>query len=395
MRALLLGLCCSLAVKALVCPKATTHAPLSSSSLRVTQDPWSISDDWSTLSSEYPENTDFDPNTLSNQDLAFNTARELEAAGTATLSEEDLWISDVVDEIHNYYATLDDPPLYDTAIDKNKEVTKTESIDDMGDEIAMLIRCNERPEDMLIAEGRALPPLTDAEKNDVSQLVVLTEPSNCDATDFLRASVSKMFQQHATPDKTDGVLSLDRAGVAKWMTQSLRSERPVSAHEKCVLQTISDFSSYGSGRLVEEDLQSLYLTTIVGDISKVGAATISPARHFQLRKPFIDAVWRDIRNHYIISPVEQERKQLAEEIHAKNGVTAASSVGESVDTIMDECEILDWDYRPEEDDALSPRRQASGKKSSSKTIELAKDKKTPLYVRDGEFGTSINKKYGL
>jgi hypothetical protein len=62
---------------------------------------------------------------------------------------------------------------------------------------------------------------------------------------------------------------------------------------------------------------------------------------------------------------------------------------------MDECEILDWDYRPEEDDALSPRRQASGKKSSSKTIELAKDKKTPLYVRDGEFGTSINKKYGL
>jgi hypothetical protein len=102
-----------------------------------------------------------------------------------------------------------------------------------------------------------------------------------------------------------------------------------------------------------------------------------------LRLPFIDAVWRDIRNHSILSPVEAERKALVKEIQSQNGPIVAKGHG---NTIMDECEILDWDFS-----ADSPlhnhqdKQEASRSKSSHKTVDFASDKKTPLYVKDGKF----------
>jgi hypothetical protein len=354
-------------------------------SVRATKDAWSVADDWSSFSSDSQENSGFDSATLFNQDLAVNAARDIESAnGTATMNEEDLWINDVVDEIHNSFSTLDGPQLYDTSFDEEENGT-LQSMDDAGNEVAMLVRCNEVPEDLLISEGRLLAPLAEEEKNNPNQLVILTK-DECKATEFLRESVSKMFHQHASTDKIDGLLGMDRAGVAEWMTQSLRSEKAgrVSAHDKRVLITISDYSSHGSGRIFEEGLQELYLSTIVGDTSKL--STVSPARQLQLRRPFIDVVWRDIRNHNILSPVEQERQKLADEI-AKNGGGAKS--GSTDETIMDECEILDWDYRPEASTNTWEKTEASGIKNSHKKVELASDKKTPVRVRDGELGTSL------
>ena len=156
---------------------------------------------------------------------------------------------------------------------------------------------------------------------------------------------------------------------------------------------ISDFSSYGSGRLLEDDFQELYLRTIIGDTRKILSKQVAPKRHLQLRNPFIEAVWRDIRNHGILSPVEKERKLLADEIHAKHGynVGQTTTVGED---LMDECEILDWDYRPDTSTGKakshsSSRRNASGSKSSHKNMEMAPDNKTPLWIKDGEFGTFL------
>jgi hypothetical protein len=61
--------------------------------------------------------------------------------------------------------------------------------------------------------------------------------------------------------------------------------------------------------------------------------------------------------------------------------------------LMDECEILDWDHRFQKPKELSQsgssRREASGNRSSHKQVEMASDNKTPLYVRDGQFGKTL------
>mmetsp|Transcript_6602 Transcript_6602/g.11398 ORF Transcript_6602/g.11398 Transcript_6602/m.11398 type:complete len:586 (+) Transcript_6602:116-1873(+) len=357
---------------------------------------WSVADDWNALSEA---NIVVDTSIVFDGEYAKKVADEMvaESPPTEPLSEDDVWIRDIVDEIHNAFSTLDDQPLYDTSFDEpslDDEVVKEALQNDMGNEIAMLIRCNEAPESMLIAEGRALAPLTIEEKNDVSQLVVLTQDS-CMATDFLKNAVSNIFLQHAVKSPFDGVLSMDRAAIASWMTKSLQEEGEgkVSPHDKRVLKTLSDFSSYGSGRLVEENLQELYLFTIVGDVSNL--SSISPKRHFQLRKPFVDAVWRDIRAHGIISPVEEERLGMELKIRADNREMNPYSSGGTKSTkmdIVDECEILDWGFQASEttrsgqsQEKQQGRRSSSRGSNSHKLIEMADDNKTPLWMRDGEF----------
>ena len=354
---------------------------------------WSIGDDWSELSQE---STTPDSEILFNQDLARNAAREISAAATTTLSEEDLWINEMVDDIYNPLGSRDDPPLYDTGFET---YTKTISfLDEMGTEIAMLVRCNERPEELLIEGGRALPPLTDHERNNVNQLIQTADTEGTfQATDFLKEAVSAIFHQYAHEDLC-GELVLDHSGVAAWMTQSLgpQNEGRISPHDRRVLTYISKYSAYGSGHLTEANFQELYLATIVGDDPL--DTSVSVARQLELRQPFVDDVFRDIRNHGILSPIEEERKRLEDEIHAKHGNDdpAVHFKKDATDSIMDECEILDWDYRAEASQTkdpsfLSDRRQGSGSRSSHKVIDMASDGKTPLYVPEGRFGKQISR----
>jgi hypothetical protein len=349
---------------------------------------WSEADDWSLLSLESEQESTPDSEELYNQDLAWNAAKDFEAASVNVVSsQEDNWISSMVDEIHNSFATLD-VPLYDTSFEESGTVSN--DVDEMSNEIAMLVRCNEHPEDLLVSEGRALAPLTESERTNVFQLVsIVGEDSSIRPTECLNDSASKLFHQHATPDPVDDVLRLDRQGVAAWMTQALKSEKgqrlPVSAHDSRVLKTLSGFSSYGSGRLLEEDFQNLYLSTIVGVRPN---EKVSWKRHLALRQPYVDAVWRDFRNHGVLSPVEQERKQLAEEIKLKGVPTNTVKS----DTIMDECEILEWDYS-EHGAGANPvdRMTASGTMNSHKLVEMAPNTKIPLWVKDGDFGTFDNR----
>jgi hypothetical protein len=352
---------------------------------------WSVADDWTALSKASSSITTEDS-------IAFDGVYPVAVANDiVTASDEDVWIQDVVDEIHNSFSTLvDHPPLYDTSFEEPTMNIENSLENEMDDEIAMLIRCNEQPETMLIAEGRALPPLTQTEKNEVSQLVIEIEDGEIgksfQATEFLKDAVSNIFRQHATPSVFDGVLSVDRSGIASWMTTCLQQdgEGRVTPHDRRVLKTMSEFSSYGSGRLVQKEFQDLYLSTIVGDISNL--ASVSTKRHLQLRKPFIDAVWRDIRAHGILAPVEEERLALAEKIRNETQPISTMS-GATVTTtsasmdIVDECEILEWNggSLPEEHAASHKRRSSKGM-SSNKLLEMADDGKTPLRMRDGEFG---------
>ena len=146
--------------------KATTDYDVSPS--------WLETDDWSLLSWEKELNSSPDSESLFNQDLGWATARDFEAAtqDNATLSHEDVWLGSIVDEIHNAFATLEgEPPLFDSSFDESNTVTN--DIDAMSTEIAMLVRCNQQPDELLISEGRALPPLTESERNNIFQLVKL------------------------------------------------------------------------------------------------------------------------------------------------------------------------------------------------------------------------------
>jgi hypothetical protein len=273
---------------------SSTDDNLDGSSWSVSGDNWGSISDTSSVTDR--ENiSEFTNEMMTDDDVSPQTILQI--------SEEDNWIQDdvdeMIDEIHNAYSTLD-VNLYDTSFDEPSKVDNRikESIEnDMDDEIAMLIRCNERPTSLLIEEGRAIAPLTKEEKDDVSQLVVLNIDT-CEATKFLKDAVSKIFNEHAIHSVVDGVLSMDRTCIASWMTKSLQGEenRKVSAHDKRVLKTLSDFSTYKSGRLVEIDLQRLYLSCIVGDIPDL--SSVSPKRHLEFRKSFRDVVWRDIRGKY-------------------------------------------------------------------------------------------------
>jgi hypothetical protein len=337
---------------------------------------WTDADDWSKLSSA---NHLLDGSDVYDQDLVENAARELErTVKGGAVSPDDEWVSSMVDHIHDAFLTLEeDTPLYDTSFDEPQMI---EELGDMSNEIAMLIRCNEHPQELLISEGRALPPLSEHEKKNVYQLVSINGES-VQATKFLKESVSIIFRHHAVKDEDDSTY-LDRNGVAKWMSQALKTEEArVSAHDARVLRTISDFSSYGSGKLSESNFQDLYLTAVAGP--KIEHRKASWKRHLELRQPHVDAVWRDLRNHGILSPVEQERKVLAENLRGSR----STAIVPTAETIMDECEILNWDYSELKKAGTNPedRKTASSTMSSHKMLEMAPTTKTPLWMRDGQF----------
>lgn len=357
--------------------------------LQASKDSWSIADDWESLSSSSQENSSFDSGTLFNQNPADHAARQFEAQMGVDAQEEpdseDVWLTDAISEIQH---SVEGDNLYDTSFEEEDFSSSASAEEVMDQEIAMLVRCNEHPEDLLINEGRAVAELTEEEKNDPFQLVEFSEQHKFQPTQFLKTTVSKMFHEHSTPHELDEVLCLERKGIAKWMTKSLGSEEkwPVSAHEKRVLTTLSQFSRYGSGRLEKEDFERLYMSAIVGDVSKVGGkGGMSSERHLKFRQSNIDAVWRDIRNHGMLSPVEQERKRLIEQLQAKQPSNVQATVSD--DTMMDECEILDFNWEAtSKTESKWDKTHASGDFSSHGSVEMAKDKKTPLRIKDGEFG---------
>lgn len=361
---------------------------------------WGVGDNWSSLSNENPENTVPDTDEIFDEDLARQAAKRMEYTPDAAIkpSKEEEWISEAVDEVHNHgmFHSPDDPSLYDTGFESYTETVSF--LDEMGQQISMLVNCNKRPEDLLIREGRALPPLSDEEKNDVKQLVTQSkEDGEYEMTNFFREAVGEMFRQHAKSeeknenDKTP-TFYLDATGVAAWMTLCLDDVKhgKITRHDRRVLTTMSTYATYGTGRLELADFERLYLTAIKEFLN---GNTIKAGRDKKMELPTVDSIWRDIRNHGILAPIEVERQRLADDIRKEYGAASKEETkakGKHIDTLMDECEILEWiegtkvsSFVSGSDGADEP--DGKRKKSSYEMVELASDGETPLRMKDGEF----------
>jgi hypothetical protein len=175
--------------------------------------------------------------------------------GAIPLKDE---VDNAVEEIHSFAFRGDpsDPPLYDTEETLKQQNVSSEKLATSAEqEITMLVRCNQAPDRLLAGEGRALTPLTEAERRDVSQLMdavaCACDPASSGATatqqlgmtPFYVDAVANMFFEHAVAvpvtkdDKksSEELVVMNRDGVANWITKSLGSEGKVSKHDKRVL----------------------------------------------------------------------------------------------------------------------------------------------------------------
>mmetsp|Transcript_10007 Transcript_10007/g.22364 ORF Transcript_10007/g.22364 Transcript_10007/m.22364 type:complete len:618 (-) Transcript_10007:117-1970(-) len=407
-------------------PSCPSRTFISNTKLRASSNAgWSASDDWSRLSSESEL---IDTSAIFNADISGEAARALEkeaeeaadalasanagttatASATATAEDpDDALIADAVETIQN---SIDpsDPPLYDSPSSFAKYSSTDDAAEQAAREIGLLIRCNERPEDLLVSEGRALPVLTDEERYDVKQMVRVVEDEDGDeeryvATDFFALAVLQIFNEHATVSNDDGdndETVLDASGVASWLTKSLGDETHIAVgmHSKEVGTIMSRYGTYGSAVITEDQFQKIYLDAVVNAMRAQERRGPLTKQNGKMTQPTAESIWRDLRNHGILPPAEEQRKKLQAELDAENGTGEASdsdslsssAQSTTADTIFDECEILEWG----EADYSNPRSyfdindgvsSSSGAKSSHELVELSSDRKTPKRIRDGGF----------
>jgi ferredoxin len=337
---------------------------------------WTVDDDWARLSQV--ENEEIRPQ--SGQDLVAAVAKAMEQPLQESLSEEEEWISDKIEDINHW--PMDSGPLasniYDIPWDDDKQITFE---DEMGREISLLVRCNQSPEDMLIEGGRALPPLTEQERNDLSQLVTVSSDGGLEPTDFFRDAIQVMFREHSDEH---GVMR--PSGVASWMSKSLEDTH-VSSHDKRVLSLITRFSTYGTGYLTLENFENLYITALTAALDAATRFKTGNRMGNVKGQPTVETIWRDIRNHNILSPTELEReiklREVLQNIGAdiSNGAVTARPVTEDV---MDECELSEIGHNYATTTFQTPQYKEK-ELSSHELVEIASDGKTPLYLRDGDF----------
>ena len=265
---------------------------------------WGVDDDWSSLSegaSRY--------RLALNEDPVLNAARTIESQLSSeqeeyAVSPEDDWIQSVIDEIQSPVIDPNEPALYDT---KKSFDTYSKTIhfeDSMATEIGLLVRCNESPDEILVAEGRALPALTDEEKYNPSHLLVKADGGDhtvggYDPTEFYSDSVSEIFNKHCDNQKN----VLNSEGIASWISQSLGGER-VGMFDKRVGAVLSRYSTHGSGALTREQFMRLYMDAAVSDMNIVEKnKSRKLMKKVKMEQPNLKSVWRDLQNHGIESPV--------------------------------------------------------------------------------------------
>jgi ferredoxin len=346
-------------------------------------------------------------------------------------SEEDKWLHAAVDQIllqDDEKAVLSEIPLdqrkYEDDYDDKMTTTTSSStsnglrvekfMDEMGQEIAMLVRCNQAPHEMLIEQGRALAPLTAAARHDVSQLVkyIKTDETENDATwqptQFLRRAIQEVFHRHARQmaegttssskdidddsDSNGQLWIMDERGVSEWIEQC--TQEPCARFDPRVRKTISTYGVYGKGYLRDEDLLRLYMETLLGDGKKQAYDNADMQRLLARRTVEREAVWRDLENHGFAPPVEQEQNRQLQEIQQRHGLDdSPSAKNTNQQAFMDECEIVDESLESWLQDAKG-QWQRKGT-SSHEHVEMvqalddngdeANKKAVPLRMKDGEF----------
>lgn len=399
---------------------------------------WSVTDDWTALSQT--EQRHVQGHDIFQQDLLWRAARRLEFGqaynrrddddGDDAASPDDAWLQESIQKILNPRHEEDDDEDGDEkgdADEDHKKVTSQEYTasahvadqeEKEGHQVALLVRCQQVPQDLLIAEGRAVADLTWAQAHDVRQLVQWNQERGWwEATDFLREAASQLFEQHVVVaaiangsrsgkdnnDKTgDDEPLWDASAVASWMRQSLREA--CGRHDKRVATVLSTFGS--KGFLARQGLRDLYVQALVGNPPRRqrraqgdGAAAplvqysnhqveLELTRFMERRVDAIKAVWRDLQRHGIQSPAQtahrEEIAQLEIQQEEAPGMAADASFTNTNMMIMDECEVV-YDAQPDGwfKDAKG-QWQLHGKSSHEKVL-LANDHKTPLLLQDGDY----------
>jgi len=413
---------------------------------------WGIGDNWSTLSSTENENKfdPMDPNSYStvlseneeednsdNDTFEQSSIRRDEKEDNKKKYKEQQILDETIDILYEHkgiVSATEDwskiPALYDTA-QSFDTYTKSETfIDDAGKEIALLVRCNQLPETLLIEEGRALVPLTDEERFHSSQLLSLMDQEQdqdsqinnkkekedqYQTTPFFDQSISQLYHTYAKPQKISPTLEravMDAKGVSAWMSACLNES--VGKHDKRVHAVMSRYSTYKTAYLESFQFHQLYLDAVLAGIgnengnhrktvtskTKYGGVN-SPFNRLKLEQPDLSSVWRDFKAHDIRSPVEREYQKKEEFIHSSKGtsttnhpsqssISSGSGRTQNTDLFIDECEILDWGSAGDEEGhhvqtSNSENSENRRDRSSHKSVELSSDGKTPKRLRDGTF----------
>jgi hypothetical protein len=362
-------------------------------------DDWSVTDNWNRLSTE---NEEINTNHLLNADQTTLAALRMQNFGmnpaAPEQSPEDQWLNHVIEHIVTDEGADEEPALHAESF-----------VDDIGREIALLVRCNENPHDLLMEGGRMVEELTEEQRNDVRQLVEYDDDDDdgektagaavWKATTFLREAARSMFQKHAPKkpgyvrvngDHDDGSMAatataptaaavMNAVSVASWMSQSLRET--VGPYDKRVAQALARYGS--GGYLSEPELLKLYVTTITGE-EQEGSSTAQQLEKY--RAPEIKAVWRDIRNHGLVTPAEFAQSIKVAELQSRYGRVGVEDDDDDDDDVyspmnmLDECEILE-DHMVYEVSMTTDRQG----KSSNERVDLVRG--VPIWMNDGDYGT--------
>ena len=331
---------------------------------------WGIGDDWSMLSNQEQGRTSSHQNEMFDESFFYegvgyepNPLNEI-----SDFAAPDEHIDDVIDSIFSLAYMDSSVPLYDTASDYDAYVKSDRYVDDGSKEISMLIRCNEEPEQLHVDSGRALQKPTNENMYNENFLI---DKNSGNPTQFFHDAVQQMFDTHSKViDKSLGIPVLDASGIAAWLAQSL-SNNKVSKFDSRVLFILTKYSTYGSGFLSIENFQCLYLDALMNNKLNKRPASNSPS---------ISDIWRDFRAHGILSPIETEylafQQKVDEEIQSSGN---SQMLPNKDNSFYDECEILDWGYKANDENGRKRR-------SSHENVKLSKiDNKTPLHVKDGDF----------
>jgi ferredoxin len=362
---------------------------------------WNPEDDWSQLSIE---NKSIDSSKIYNIDQVTNAAMQMvnkDHAVSEQMSEEELYISEAVDQIHGAIIDHLSPYLYDTD-DKIEGVKLETFLDEMGREIALLVRCNERPENLLVSSGKAIPNLSHEEKYDPLQLIQASDSMSENSvnsvkgfipTSFFVKSIKSIFSEHAIEDRTKHTSKeeqvLDRNAVASWFSKSTGEK--VVPYDRKVSEIISKYGYYGSGYLTENQFLKLYMEAATLELPSASNHLRNPEKERKLDGSYISLIWRDLEKHGIQPPKAEEREMKQNAINdvinfSKDKLIVPPYHG----NFVDECEILEW----KEDEHSTPRNSSVSAmpgaalgtiKSSHELVELVSDNNTPKRLRDGDF----------
>jgi len=430
---------------------------------------WSITDDWNQLSDQ--ENGPTSSDNVWQKDIVGRAAFFMEQGSASTEWNGDIFgaakdddehvnehwrMQEAMEKIHQYPSSLKDDKKKGTPVSallfdeddeetpSNTDVPPSSFFDEeiMYQEIAQLIRCNQDPQQLLIDQGRAIPPLTVQQKYNVRQLVhvVLVEEDSTstavryEATAFLQDTVRAIFLQHAIPQRqskqeaaagakeessdttnshndkrntTDGMI-LDSSGVASWYQRCLNiSPSRCGPHDARVQQIISRFGQYGKGCLTYDNLLALYLQAVVGkslpgkNLLAQDQTVPSADTWYDMlilsRRTEIEQVWRDFERHGIESPNtvawQQQVQSMEEQIAAaKAALGDVNNGGSSPSTLFhDECEILEHGTDAERkgeywiQDPTNGSWQRTGKSSHERVEVCTTDPTVAARMTDGEF----------